>query len=258
MPSSLDFLLQAPTDGSTLVLVPAGPFVAGGPAHFESATEPCLVELPPFYLGLTAVTNVQYARFVAATGHPLPRCYRAGQPRELTWNDDGTIPAGLEEHPVVGVRHEDARAYCAWAGLRLPTELEWEKGARGLDGRLFPWGNDWDEARCRHDDNRKNGTTCPVGEHGTGASPWGLYQVAGNVWEWCEDWYEPGAYRRYRKGDLSLPPATREHVARGGSWFNVLPESFRVTYRHHFPDGEADRHYGFRVAASCGGIQDAR
>ena len=115
-------MLENPKDGSLLVLVPAGKFIAGD-ARFA-------VELPSFYMGLTAVTNAQYARFVSATKHR--------EPDNTFWQE-----SGKQDHPVTAVSWDDAEAYCQWAGLRLPSELEWEKAARTTDGREFPWGNDW-------------------------------------------------------------------------------------------------------------------
>ena len=249
MPASkLSWLLENSIDGSVLSLVPAGRFIAGGPAHFESSTEPFEVKLQSFFLALAPVTHAQYRRFIEATGRPAPRCYSAGLVKDLIWTHDGAVPPGAEDHPVVGVRWEDARAYCDWAGARLPRELEWEKAARGVDGRLFPWGAAWDPDLCRHEENRGRGTTCSVWSHGEGASPWGQYQLAGNVWEWCADAFERGAYRRYRRGDLTEPPEGPDHVVRGGSWFNVGPDSFRTSYRHYFPAEDASLEYGFRLA----------
>ena len=241
-----EWLLANQTDGTLLGLVPTGRFLVGGSEHFESGCDPFRVDLPGFYLALHPVTNEQYRQFIAATGHPFPRCYRAGLPGELIW-DRKTFPDHKASHPVVGTRLEDALAYCAWAGVRLPTELEWEAAARGGEGNLYPWGPSWDSKRCRHDENRRQETTTEIWAHGDGCGPYGHYQLGGNVWEWCADAYAPDAYKRYRRCDFT-PPEGREHVVRGGSWFNLTPENFRTTFRLSLSPAEADRHYGFRVA----------
>ena len=247
-----EWLVENPRDRSVLVLVPRGRFLAGGPHHYESRCPAFPLELPAYHLAIHPVTNAQYKHFIDATGHDAPRCWRAGMPGELLW-DGRDPPRGLEEHPVVGVRWEDARSYCAWAGLRLPTELEWERAARGDRGRLYPWGNTWDATRCQNDVRRKEETTANVWAHPESCSVWGHYQMAGNVWEWCEDLYEPGAYVRYRRGDTSPPATGRHRVVRGGSWFNVKRESFLTTYRFHASPTDADRQYGFRVARDARG-----
>lgn len=265
-----DWMVQAEVDGSILLRVPGGPFLAGGPEHFESGIEPFELSLETFFLALHPVTQGQYARFVAATGHPPPRTYSAGRPLEALWKGPGPRPQEVD-HPVVGVRWSDAVAYCQWAKLRLPTELEWEKAARGPGGHVFPWGKEWDPGRCRNDGNRSRATTAPVWQHAAGASPFGIYDMSGNVWEWCAERFDPGAYRRYRSGKMASSggvdlagegdandslagkdPAGKGSLrsARGGSWFNVNPESFRATFRHGFPEGDADGCYGFRVAWS--------
>jgi formylglycine-generating enzyme required for sulfatase activity len=241
-----EWLIANPPDGTLLGLVPAGRFVVGGPEHFESGCDAFSVQLPSYYLALHPVTNGQFRSFVAATGHPFPRCFRAGQPRELVW-DRSTFPEHEVDHPVVGVRVEDARAYCEWAEVRLPNELEWEAAARGIQGAVYPWGSSWDRDRCRHDENRRQETTADIWSHGNGCGTFGHYQLAGNVWEWCADAYERDAYKRYRRGDFTAPRG-REQVVRGGSWFNLTPEDFRTTVRLSLSPGEADRHYGFRVA----------
>ena len=157
------------TDGSELVLVPAGRFLFG--------KQNMPVDLPAYYIGVYKLTNSRYKKFVEATGHRLPRHWVGGG-----------IPAGQDDWPVVEVSWDDAVAYCRWAELRLPTEQEWEKAARGTDGRLYPWGNKWDETRCLtqlgKDMDKYPARTCPVNLYPNGCSPYGLYQMVGNAYEW--------------------------------------------------------------------------
>jgi formylglycine-generating enzyme required for sulfatase activity len=242
-------LLVNRKDGSLLALIEGGKFVAGGNAT-EQGGGRFEVELPPFYLGVTAVTNAQYLQFVEATRHRCPDQADHSVGGGPIWKGQ-SFPAQRAEHPVVCASWDDALTYCQWAGLRLPTEMEWEKGARGVDGREFPWGKEWDEKKCRNSKNKGNETTASVWGYPEAVSPWGVYQMAGNVWEWCGDWYDEQAYGRYKRGNLSAPASGPGRVVRGGSWSHGFSDYFHCASRNHRDPAYRSDHYGFRVARTA-------
>jgi len=233
----IPLIIENEKDGTVLALVQAGEFLAG--------EDKFKVNLQAFYMALHPVTNAQYKRFVDETRHRPPNKAHYGSP---DWQGK-KFPAEKSNNPVVCVSWEDAQVYCKWANLRLPTELEWEKASRGVDGREYPWGEKYDEKLCRNKDNKRSETTSSVFEYSKGLSPYGLYQMSGNVWEWCSNYYDSGAYDRYRKGDLKLLQSSSHCVLRGGSVFCNDFSFFCCSHRDfNLSDNRWFSNYGFRCA----------
>jgi formylglycine-generating enzyme required for sulfatase activity len=269
-------------DGAEMVLVPAGEFWMGStPEQVAQAIDDCTkrgvaearcrewyeLELPrhrvvldAYYLDRYEVTNVLFERFVRATGHRTAAereghgWVRRQEDAKWTWDKvvgatwrtpSGPGSVAAPTHPVVQVSWEDANAYCRWAGKRLPTEAEWEKAARGTDGRVYPWGDAWDPSKANGD--RRVKATSPVGSYPAGASPYGAHDLAGNVWEWVADWSAPDYYPRSPHSNPKGPDSGTFRVLRGGSWLNY-PFNLRSAYRHYdSPDVRIDL-IGFRCA----------
>lgn len=176
------------TDGRSMTAIPEGIYLSG------PADRP--VWVPAFWIDTYPVTNADYALFVTAAHYPPPPHWNGPRP-----------PTEITDHPVVWVTHHDARAYAQWAGKRLPTAEEWEKAARGTSGDVWPWGNQPTPAKCNIRQRDRPGATTPVDRYRSGVSPYGVYDLTGNTWEWT-----------------STPTADHRHQLKGGS-FNALLEA---------------------------------
>jgi formylglycine-generating enzyme required for sulfatase activity len=227
-----------------MVLIPAGEFLMGSEASGEGP--PHRLSLDAFYIDRYEVTNAQYQRFVDAAGHRTPQ--HEVDARYDLWAG-GTFPPEFKSQPVVNVDWHDAAAYCEWAGKRLPTEAEWEKAARGTDGRLYPWGNDPPTPARLNFARRWEGpqTLRPVGSFESGRSPYGAYDMAGNVWEWVGDWYGAGYYQAAPARNPRGPGGGSAKVLRGGSWTN-LAGLVRATHRYGADPEMRNSDTGFRCA----------
>jgi formylglycine-generating enzyme required for sulfatase activity len=207
-----------PRDGSVLVHIPEGEFEMGsaaGEGHDDERPRH-RVKLKGYWIGVHAVTNAQYASFVKATVRTGP-----GQ-----WEQ-----AGEADHPAVNVSWDDAQAYAEWAGCALASEAQWERACRGPKGLGYPWGEDWDQSRCRNDRNKGSQTTCAVYDYPKGASGYGTLNQSGNVWEWVADWYDEKYYEKSPTEDPAGPGQGAARVYRGGGWDGADPGYFRAAYR---------------------------
>lgn len=229
--------------GPAMILIPAGEFLRGSDPrkgkytpHNEQPQH--LLHMPDYYLAKTSVTNAQYRAFAQATGYKQPNHWTKGKP-----------PRGKKDHPVVYVSWYDALAYCRWLSevtwkrYGLPSEAEWEKGARGSDGRIYPWANQWDATRCNAEKGFK-GSTTPVGTYPMRASPYGLLDMAGNVWEWTRNLFRSYPYKP--EDGHESPDGDGGRVQRGGAYpltIYYMRCAYRLKGGPYARYGEA----GFRV-----------
>ncbi|BCX03015.1 MAG: hypothetical protein KatS3mg053_0953 [Candidatus Roseilinea sp.] len=223
----------------SMLQMPAGTFVMGSNAGADDERPERIVSMPAYQIDRYEVTVGEFREFVKATNYRTS-AELAGKPFGETWRVDNV--GSRFDHPVRYVSWWDADKYCRWLGKRLPTEAEWEYAARGNDGRKYPWGNDFDPARLAPPED-----TAPVGFYLNNRSPIGAYDMAGNVWEWVNDWYRPDYYAQNENDNPQGPPQADQRVIRGGSFTNT-PEDLRVTRRIKDDPGSSHRDVGFRCA----------
>ena len=232
-----------------MVPVPAGEFIMGSDPRKDPAAGPQeqplhRVTLDAFEIDRYEVSNVEYLRFVLSTGASWPQFWRAKP-----------FPDKMATHPVINVSWQEADAYCRWAGKRLPTEAEWEKAARGSDGRMFPWGDEpagWIKSNIAHPGSKRGAKYPPlanINRYDKGVSPYGVYQLAGNVSEWVSDWFDPDYYRKGINENPKGPEVGELKVFRGGSW-NEDPEVARSAGRNGGEPTRKSYLTGFRCARS--------
>lgn len=237
-------------DGAPMVLVPAGPFLMGSNDGLPNERPEHHVTLAAYYIDQFEVTAGRYQKFVDSAKTGLPPM----------WDDEAART--LSDLPAVGISWTDAVAYCTWAGRRLPTEAEWEKAARGTDGRRYPWGHMQpfvDIANYNRGvwvseaitlvpvDSGLKGMSVRYGLKNGGRSPYGVYHMAGNAAEWVADWYDRESYLKSPDNNPTGPSTGEKRVLRGGSWAD-LPIALRVTARFSAEPDFEDRTIGFRCA----------
>lgn len=213
-----------------------------GPAHW--------VAIDSYLLDKYEVSNEKFSRFMQATGHPAPAYWddpRLNKPRQ----------------PVVGVNYFDAKAFCEWEGKRLPTEAEWEHAARGPEGNRYPWGNEFDATKANFGNQR--GATMPIDSYPQGVSAYGIHNMAGNVFEWVSDWYDPNYYLKTPHPPNPKGPEKpvwlggtgtyvdrltvgEKRVIRGGSW---IASANSIAATHRFWNHPSNNSYGVGLGFRC-------
>jgi formylglycine-generating enzyme len=221
-----------------MIPIPAGEFLRGSDA-LPDQTPQTKITLKAFSIGIVPVTVAMYEEFCKTGKAKMPD----GPSFDPKWEK--------KTHPMVNLTWDEAKFYATANGLLLPSEAQWERAARGTDGREYPWGKDWDSTKCQCSKSTggDSGGTAPVGSYPGGASPDGVLDMAGNVWEWCEDWYQEDWYSKAAKSDPPGPEGGEYRVLRGGSWRNNVPAIFRCAYRNGNRPGIRSSSRGLRLVS---------
>jgi formylglycine-generating enzyme required for sulfatase activity/tRNA A-37 threonylcarbamoyl transferase component Bud32 len=228
--------------GAPMVFVPAGEFTMGSNEGNSDEKPQHPVYLDAFWIDKYEVTNALYKKCVDAGKCQSPNPTRSYTRSSYYGN------ASFDNYPVIYVSWNDAKTYCEWAGKRLPTEAEWEKAARGTDGRIYPWGNTFDKSLLNSYESNIGDTT-QVGKYLGGASPYGALDMAGNVWEWVADWYNSTYYTSSPRDNPKGPSSGQYRVVRGGAW-DYSGGNVRPAYRSRYAPSDANDLVGFRCARS--------
>jgi serine/threonine-protein kinase len=227
-------------DGMPQMFVPAGDFIMGYDAGTDDAERPAhIVFISAFWIDQTEVTNNQYSACVATRACTPPASASSSARTDYLTNPQ------FANYPVTQVSWFQAQVYCEWAGRRLPSEAEWEKAARGTDGRLYPWGNSFE--RFGNFFHPGSGDTQPVGSYPQGAGPYGSFDMTGNVWEWVADWYQRDFYSTSPATNPTGPSAGQERILRGGGW-STNEYAFITTFNRF---SRPPSHYGNSIGFRC-------
>ena len=234
-----------------MVFVPAGEFSMGSQGGDADERPIHSVYLDKYYIDMYEVTNARYRACVEA-GACLPPFQEGSFTRGRYYNDPS-----FDDFPVMYVSWEMAQAYCAWRGVELPSEAQWEKAARGTDARTYPWGEGIDCQRANYyhqegaDFEACAGDTTRVGSYISGQSPYGAFDMTGNVWEWVADWYSDSYYHESPLRNPLGPESGRMRVVRGGAW-QFSDYTLRAANRYWFNPANALENVGFRCAQEAG------
>ncbi len=252
-------IIKIKKDSSEMVLIPEGSFIYGSREDDKLARDwekpQQTIFLPSFYMDIYPVTNRQYCEFLNQKKPgkkgldewiDLSGKWEEEKCRISKKRNNYVIETGYEEYPVIFVSWFGAEAYARWAGKRLPYEVEWEKAARGTEGLIYPWGNTFDKSLCNSYEGGINHTTA-VNAYPQGKSPYGCFDMAGNVWEWCADWFDDNNDKT--GPSLKGPEGGSGRVLRGGSW-DVPSGGCRAAYRGWAPPALRFDCCGFRLARS--------